>query len=342
MLLAVSLRSADMRRAASSTIRPGARLIRLGLGRLVRLAPGGTSLLRLRRRGVAVARRRMRPIRPPAPSAEAVASLPIADAHPFITGNGVAARCRYVINYDDVVVNENVDNDWWFCRTDFIEHFFARREPKHDYLLFSHNSDRPVDDRLRRFLRRRRLRAWFAVNVATVHPKLRAFPLGIANSRWPHGDGAALLRVQAERVEKTRLFDASYDVSTARPVREYCLAQTGIEPGPRREFEDYLRGLAAARFCIAPSGNGIDTHRLWEALYLRTVPVVTRSALTEQHGDLPLVVLDDWADFRSIDFSPELYRRVIGSWSPDSLLLGRYMERLGKVVAGAGTADLRR
>jgi hypothetical protein len=289
----------------------------------------------------------MYPVRPPVHTAEHVAALSItADDHPFITGNGVAARCRYVINYDDLVVNEVADNDWWFCRTDFIEHFFLRREPRDAYVLFSHNSDRPVDDRLGRFLRRRRLRAWFAVNVATVHPKLHAIPLGIANPRWRHGNGAALLRVQTERHEKSSLFDASYDVSTFPPVREYCREQTGIEPAPRRDFDEYLHGLASAYFCIAPSGNGIDTHRMWEALYVRTVPVVMRSVLTDQHPDLPLVVLEDWADFRGVDFSAELYQQVIGRWSPDALRLDRYMEGVRKLLgvndSGAGTADLRR
>jgi len=305
-----------------------ARRVRLGIGALIRLAPGGASALRLRRRGIAATRRRIYPVRPPLHTPEQVEALSVTADHPYITGNGFAARCRYVINYDDLCVNEDVENDWWFCRSDVIEYFFAEHEPAGEYVLFSHNSDRPIDASLRRFLRRRGLRAWFAVNAALRHPKLHALPIGIANPRWRHGDGGALMRVQAQELEKTNLFDASYDISTFPPAREYCLDQTGIEPTPRRDFEQYLRGLACSYFCIAPRGNGIDTHRVWEALYLRTVPIVTRSVVAEQHRDLPMIVLNDWSDFRGIDFSSDLYERTWGRWSEAELCLDRYLEKI--------------
>lgn len=306
-----------------------ARRVRLGLGDLIRLVPRGSSLLRLRRRGYAAARRRVYPIRPPLHSPEHVVALSVtADDHPFITGNRLAARCRYVINWTDLEINEDVDNDWWFCRSDVVEYFFSKHEPPGDYVLFSHNSDRPIDKSLSRFLQRRGLRAWFAANAAIDHPKLHAFPRGMADARWRHGDGAALLDVQEARLPKAELFDASYDISTFPPAREYCRDQTGIEPGQKREFDEYLRGLASSYFCIAPRGNGIDTHRLWEALYLRTVPVVTRSIVTDQHPDLPLVVLEDWSHFDRIRFSRELYEQLMADWDPDVLRLDRYMERV--------------
>jgi hypothetical protein len=306
-----------------------ARRFKLALGSFVRIWPGGASVLRLRRRALAAARRRGRPVRPPVHSPEHVVALSaLAEDHPFITGNGLAARCRYVINYDELYVNDDVENDWWFCRTDFIEHFFARHEPRTDYVLFSHNSDRAVDGRLRRFLNRRRLRAWFATNADVRHPKLHAFPIGIANPRWTHGDGAEILRVSAEHLSKTTLFDASYDISTYPPAREYCRDHTGIEPDPRTDFDAYLRNLASSYFCIAPRGNGMDTHRTWEALALRTVPILTRSVLTDQHPDLPMIVIDDWTDFRRIEFSRELYERTWAGWDPAQIELDRYLERI--------------
>lgn len=310
-----------------------ARRIRLAFGSLVRLAPGGASFLRLRRRGTAAARRRVYPVRPPLHDAVRVAALSVApDDHPFITGNAVAARCRFVINYDDLTVNEDVGNDWWFCQSEFLEYFFAEHEPKDEYVLFSHNSDRPIDRRLRRFLRRPGLRAWFSTNVATRHPKLHAFPTGIADPRWRHGDGATLARVQAEHLAKTTLFDASYDVATFPPDRERCREQTGIAPAPRRPFAEYVRGLASSYFCIAPRGHGIDTHRTWEALYLRTIPVVTSSVVAEQHADMPMIVLDDWSSFRSIDFSPRLYAETWGGFDPAALNLDRYLDRVTAIL----------
>jgi hypothetical protein len=246
----------------------------------------------------------------------------------FITGNGFAARCGWVLNYGNSEHNDAGRPDWCFCKTDRLRELFSRLPLQHEFVLVTHNSDLPVDAGLARYLDHPKLRAWFATNVAVDHPKLRPIPVGIANARWAHGDGGALRRAQVSSPPKTLHFDASYALHTNPAERGYCLAQTNIELSPARPFDAYLAQLASAYFCLSPSGNGIDCHRTWEALYLRTVPVVTRSALTEHHRDLPLVVLDDWAQFRSIDFSPQLYDSKMSGWTAGTLSMDAYLRRL--------------
>jgi hypothetical protein len=256
----------------------------------------------------------------------------------FITGNGLAARCRHVLNYEGATVNARGEPGWWFCKADYVQDFFARHAPEEPFVLFTHNGDRSIGAAHAALLERPGLVAWFAANADLRHPKLHAFPLGIANPYWPHGDVAELRRAQALPLEKTRLFNAAFDVRTNPAERERCVRATGLAPSPAQPFPEYLRELGSSLFCIAPSGNGIDTHRAWEALYLRTIPVVTRSVLTEQHLDLPLVVLDDWSDFGSVDLSPELYAAVWGDFDPAELRLDRYLERVRAVVEGRAGA----
>jgi hypothetical protein len=45
-----------------------------------------------------------------------------------------------------------------------------------------------------------------------------------------------------------------------------------------------------------------------------------------------MIVLDDWSQFGSIDFTPELYEKTIGSWDPASIRLDRYFERIEKTL----------
>jgi hypothetical protein len=251
----------------------------------------------------------------------------------FITGNGIAGRCRHVLNYGQLIVNEDVDNDWWFCKADYLEYFFRELAPRDEFVLFSHNSDRAIGRRFARELRRRRLVAWFAQNAVLRHPKLRALPIGIANPRWPHGDQAVFNRVQSEARAKLRLFDASFALATNPGERGAAVEGTGITPTPSRPFPDYLAGLAESYFCISPSGNGVDSHRTWEALYLGAIPIVTRSVLTEHHVDIPMVVLDDWSAFRTIDFSSDLYAQIWGEWDAAELRLDRYLARVEQLIA---------
>ena len=283
----------------------------------------------------ALARLRPEEPRPPAAPPERARELGLAPADSrFITGNGLAARCRHVLNYDLPTVNAEIENDWWFCKTDFLEYFFRELAPDRPFVLFSHNSDRRIGRAFARHLRRRNLVAWFAANVAVARRRLFAVPLGIANPVWPHGNPDALAAVQRARIPKTQLFDVTFDVATNRRERLRCLRETGLElqsPVPHRE---YLERLASSYFCVAPQGNGIDTHRVWEALYLGTIPIVTRSVLSDQHPDLPMVVLDDWSEFPSVDFSLDLYERRWGGWRPDELRLDRYLERVAHELEG--------
>lgn len=274
-------------------------------------------------------RRRHGHLRPPTTDptrAAALSRTPPGDA--FVTGNGIAASCRYVLNYDALVVNEEINNDWWFCKSDFLEFFFAAHAPDTPFVLLSHNSDRAIGEEFRSELDRKRLVAWFAQNATLAHPKLKALAIGIANPYWPHGDQEAIRRVQDMHLPKEALFDASFDIATNSRAREYCVARTGLVPGPKRPFVEYLESLASAYFCISPEGNGLDCTRTWEALCVRTVPVVTRSLVTEHHADVPMLVLEDWDEFADVDFSPSLYNEVWREWDPACLHVGRYLTRV--------------
>jgi hypothetical protein len=309
-------------------------VIRTTASRAVRLVPGGRELLDARRRVSTAVRRVVRPPRPPFGPPERVTKYSVTPRdEAFITGNGVAARCRYVLNFDVLAVNDHVDNDWWFCRSDYLEHFFRSVAPTTPFVLFSHNGDRTIGAEFRRHADRPELVAWFALNAAFAHPKLHALPIGIANPNWPHGDQATLARVQSEQGAKERLFDVSFDVATCPRERRDCLEQTGLALDARLPFPAYLERLAASYFCVSPRGNGIDCVRTWEALYVRTIPVVTRSLVADQHRNVPMVVLDDWSQFRDVDFGPELYARLWGDWSPDAIRLDRYLERVEATIA---------
>ena len=71
--------------------------------------------------------------------------------------------------------------------------------------------------------------------------------------------------------------------------------------------DENIRRLSEYEFCICPEGNGVDTHRLWEALYVKTIPIVIKSDFADilLENNVPIVVLDDWSqlDERALDYS---------------------------------------
>jgi hypothetical protein len=60
------------------------------------------------------------------------------------------------------------------------------------------------------------------------------------------------------------------------------------------QYDRFLSILCHSKYGVCPRGNGIDTHRLWECLYLKVVPLVDRNCVNEYFEDLGLVIIDDW------------------------------------------------
>jgi len=59
----------------------------------------------------------------------------------------------------------------------------------------------------------------------------------------------------------------------------------------------YLEDLRSHALVLCPEGNGIDTHRLWETIYMGGTPVITRNKfLPDILSELPVIQLDKWSD----------------------------------------------
>jgi hypothetical protein len=329
-----------------ATTRSPARRLRGAVARHLLKLPGGVRVLGMARLGFRAGRDTARVARHPLAVARrrpdhrgwpwtdvdiAILTNRIEEDSPFLSSNRLAGRCRYVYKQGgSLIVHEEIENDWYYCRTADIHEFFET-SPGKDFVLFTGHTDLPVDRTHRRYLRRPGPKAWFAVNLMLKHPKVRAVPFGIGGLANPD-DTATLRRVQQRNLPKRQLFHCQFEVDRNPFERAYCLEQTGVPLGAWMPWAEYLEDLASSYFCISPNGIGIDCARTWEALLVRTIPVVRRSLVAQHHPDFPMIVLDDWSEFRSLQFSPELYERTWSDWDPDELLLERYLRRVERFL----------
>lgn len=95
----------------------------------------------------------------------------------------------------------------------------------------------------------------------------------------------------------------------------------GWNPDPTAQF---YGEVAKYSFALCPKGYGEDTHRVWEALYLRVVPIVLRSGISSVYNGLPVVQLDDWTRLDNREFVAELLARPAPNWEDLSQLDVRY------------------
>lgn len=87
----------------------------------------------------------------------------------------------------------------------------------------------------------------------------------------------------------------------------------------------YLASLRRMNFVLCPEGNGMDTHRLWETLYMGGVPVVVKNKhLDSLYSQLPLVRLNSWSDLLYPSILEEKWKKLQEFEWDDALLSQSY------------------
>ncbi|HSX10507.1 MAG TPA: hypothetical protein VLF94_02165 [Chlamydiales bacterium] len=224
---------------------------------------------------------------------------------PFVSGDGFRAYADYV--YDEVDTSLNPrdvkEGGTIFVKIDMVEPFFRDIHPllPHPYILITHNGDDSAPMAFRPFLDDPKLIAWFTENPeGEPHPKLHPIPIGLANRCWAHGNPDWVQKAIDKNTPKRHLLYLNLTIQNYYAERwevfqlfrgaPYC-----YRPAKKR-FDSYLDDLAASQFILSPRGNGLDTHRLWESLYLRSYPIVKTSPLDPIYEGLPVVVIQDWTE----------------------------------------------
>jgi hypothetical protein len=204
------------------------------------------------------------------------------------------------------------------------------------YVLITHNSDHEVglDQIAWLDAQGQKLRHWFAQNALADHPKLTPLPIAVANSMWPHGNLRLLHRAiaRSSRRRPTELVYLQFNPRThpgrlrAWEALKEHFPGLGGESAPSIAYRRYLAEMMRHRFCVAPRGNGADTHRFWECQYLGVVPITERSSHTEhwRRQGLPAVLVDDWAEVTPQRLHEESERLAGQRPNREPLLLSTY------------------
>lgn len=170
------------------------------------------------------------------------------------------------------------------------------------FVLITHNSDQNVIDNpiTQNISSCPKLIQWYAQNVGYENPKISFLPIGIANRMWSHGNPSIFENLKD--VKKTDNIFMNFLIQTNFVKRNSCLkilTNKGIPFLPQVEPRENIERMKKYKFCICPEGNGFDTHRLWEALYVKCVPILLRSGFTEiiqKETGLPMILLKSWND----------------------------------------------
>lgn len=227
----------------------------------------------------------------------------------IINSKSIAYHCNHIFA-ENVVENQTVnvrknyqifqnlkDGDSIFTKTDCLPELFRIISGLKTRLkIVTHESDYVIDDNVIRFLPENVERI-FSINAVSVSEKVVPIPLGIANEYCKitlkpiilneiesAKNCKALVSCNIRNNPKERLPLYNIHIDDQVSVRELA------------SLQDYEKLLEDHTFVFCPEGNGPDTHRLWEALYLGKIPIVKKSSWNRNFRDLPALFVDDWKD----------------------------------------------
>ena len=239
----------------------------------------------------------------------------------IITGEKIQKLCDLYIGYEeDFNFNPNIKNDITkhlnlnsvnniinnphilFCYThriyDFSNkiHFF-----NNPFILITHNSDFNIifNEKINNILSSEKLIKWYSQNICVENEKLKILPIGFANSMWLHGNLKLFNDLEfITNYTKTKNIYFNFDINTNYNKRIICFntLKNKLQWLGSVDHENNLKRLKDYKFSICPEGNGIDTHRLWESLYLKVVPIVIENQFIKllKKYNVPLVILNNW------------------------------------------------
>lgn len=200
---------------------------------------------------------------------------------------------RYLRNTLDF--SQLQDGDIIYTHTFYADQLFEKLN--HKVTCVTHNCDNKADiappDGI----------MWYTTNVDINHERVKSIPIGIENDFWLKDK----IRVMESKFNKQRKFKnlvyCNHNIKTnvkqrTKPYnilrnKSWATCHMGING---QGFDNYIDNVYNHPFVVCPEGNGIDTHRVWECLYMGTIPVVTRNINNSFYSDLPMLFLDDWEE----------------------------------------------
>ena len=88
----------------------------------------------------------------------------------------------------------------------------------------------------------------------------------------------------------------------------------------KSDINSYFKTIGKFKFVVCPEGNGIDTHRLWETLYSKGIPIVEDNILMRRKCEgLPILWTNDYSNLTE-EYLTNKYNEMLNTTYDFSLL----------------------
>ena len=151
------------------------------------------------------------------------------------------------------------------------------------------------------------LKLWFGQNIDCISSKILSLPIGLENTKnWTKFSKKNMLKTFSDKKHiPNKLLYANFSFSTNSYERLKCFNQVKnlsfitdkcMNNIVQEDYQLWLNDVIDHHYILCPRGNGIDTHRFWETLYLGRIPITLKNNNTKFYEDLPALFINDWEE----------------------------------------------
>jgi len=257
----------------------------------------------------------------------------------FIQGSKFISLCDDFYSNDDdcyIIKKESINEN---CKVIYTHNHYIHnllnyiKTCKKSYIIVSHNTDTNLDyieipDNVINI---------FAQNVNYEHYKLKSIPIGLENDRWfPNINKKLKIETKLNEQKKYKnLLYLNHNIHTNLKERQnlyYLLSNnewvTSFLGHNGCDFDSYINNIYEHKFVVCPDGHGIDTHRMWETLYLKCIPIVKKSVNTRFYSDLPICFVDSWEEITETFLENEFERIININWNLEKLDFNYWVKQI--------------
>ena len=216
------------------------------------------------------------------------------------------------LKIDDVIYTHTFYADQLFERLEKLEY--------QQFTVVTHNCDTNVQ-----FVPPNNV-YWFTTNVNIRYKSIRSIPIGIENDFWLKDKKKIILQKLQNPKQYRSLVYCNHNINTNPKKRQkpYDVLRgekwATVHMGSNGQgFDNYIDNVYNHPFAVCPEGNGIDTHRIWECLYMNTIPICLKNINLEFYDDLPILVLNDWEEMNEKLLYDKYMSMSHNNWNWDKL-----------------------
>ncbi len=197
------------------------------------------------------------------------------------------------------------ENSIIFCNTLTLKSLFKhlnKIENLNNIKLITHQTDIEINEKLFN-LKPKCVSEWYSTNVNYDDESLISIPLGVGNDFQENqiNTSSKFVDIKLDEISVKPQLYLNFKKSTNYSERSNLYEQFSKKPfviidEPSLSLGEYIEQVNKSSFILSPSGNGIDTHRIWEALYFGKIPITRFHKNFNSFDRLPILFVNDYKE----------------------------------------------